>query len=91
MLRKSEMRDRLTSLRKALDKETKEREAVVTKAVRQVLLFLPPSAEHSCVQAVETVGAFFHKNPQAEAYFAIVDVEGNAKVVYPLRPDMDAP
>jgi alanyl-tRNA synthetase len=91
LLRKSEMRDRLTSLRKSLDKETKEREAVVTKAVREVLLFLPPSADYSCVQAVETVGAFFHKNPQAEAYFAIVDVEGNAKVVYPLPPDMDGP
>jgi len=83
VLRKSEMRDRLTSLRKALDKETKEREAVSNKAVREVHLFLLPSAEHSYVQAVETVGAFFHKNPQAEAYFAIVDVEGNAKVVCP--------
>lgn len=90
MLRKSEMRDRLTSLRKALDKETKEREAVANKAVREVHLFLP-SAEHPCVQAVETVGAFFHKNPQAEAYFAIVDVEGNAKVVCPLPPEQDAP
>ena len=43
------------------------------------------------VQAVETVGTFFHKNPQAEAYFAIVDVEGNAKVVFPLPPELDAP
>lgn len=50
----------------------------------------PRSAEHSCVQAVETVGAFFHENPQAEAYFAIVDVEGNAKVVFPLPPELDA-
>jgi hypothetical protein len=41
LLRKSGMRDRLTSLRKALDKETKEREAVVNKAVREVHLFLP--------------------------------------------------
>ena len=90
MLRKSEMRDRLTSLRKALDRETKERDAVANKAVREVHLPFPPSAEHSCVQAVETVGEFFHKNPQAEAYFAIVDVEGNAKVVFPLRPEQDA-
>ena len=42
MLRKSEMRDRLTSLRKALDKETKEREAIASKAVREVHLSLPP-------------------------------------------------
>ena len=91
MLRKSEMRDRLTSLRKALDKETKEREAVASKAVREVHLLLTPPAEHSCVQAVETVGAFFHKDPQAEAYFAIVDVEGNAKVDCPFPPELDAP
>jgi alanyl-tRNA synthetase len=51
------------ALRKALDKETKEKEAVANKA------------------AIEIVGAFFHKNPQAEAYFAIVDVEGNAKIL----------
>jgi len=63
LLRKSDMRDRLISLRKALDKESKEREAVANKA------------------AVETVGAYFHKNPQAEAYFAIVEVEGNAKIL----------
>jgi len=81
----------LTSLRKALDKEAKEREAVASKAVREVHLFLPASTEHSCVQAVETVGAFFHKNPQAEAYFAIVDAEGNAKVVCPLPPEPDKP
>jgi alanyl-tRNA synthetase len=84
------MRDRLTSLRKAFDKDTREREAVANKAVREVHIFLPPSADHSCAQAVETVGAFFHKNPQAEAYFAIVDVEGNAKVVCPLPPDLNA-
>lgn len=30
------MRDRLTSLRKALDKETKEREAIANKAVREI-------------------------------------------------------
>ncbi len=35
------MRDRLTALRKALDKETKEREAVANKAVRDVHLLYP--------------------------------------------------
>jgi hypothetical protein len=30
------MRDRLTALRKALDKETKEKEAAANKAVRDV-------------------------------------------------------
>jgi alanyl-tRNA synthetase len=42
LLRKSEMRDRLASLRKALDKETKEREAVASKAVRDIHLLLRP-------------------------------------------------
>jgi leucyl-tRNA synthetase len=72
------------SLRKALDKETKEKEAVANKAVRDILLLLRPLAKHSCIKAIETVGAFFHKNPQAEAYLAIIDVEGNAKVFGPL-------
>ena len=31
-------------------------------------------------QAVETLIGYFNENPQAETYFAIVDVEGNAKV-----------
>ncbi|KAI9507452.1 tRNA synthetases class II (A)-domain-containing protein [Russula earlei] len=31
--------------------------------------------------AVEAVSAFFHKNPQDEAYLAIVDAEGNTKVL----------
>jgi len=63
VLRKSDMRERLTALRKALDKETKEREMAANKT------------------AVQAVVAFFHKNPQAEAYFATLDVEGNAKIL----------
>jgi hypothetical protein len=31
-------------------------------------------------QAVEALIGHFNDNPQAEAYFAIIDVEGNAKV-----------
>ena len=31
-------------------------------------------------QAVEALIGYFNENPQAEAYFANVDVEGNAKV-----------
>jgi alanyl-tRNA synthetase len=85
------MRERLMALRKALDKETKEKEAVANKAVRDVHLLLPPLAEHSCIKAIEIVGAFFHKNPQAEAYFAIVDVEGNAKVLGPSHAELDTP
>jgi hypothetical protein len=71
------------ALRKALDKETKEKEAVANKAVCDDPLLLPPSTKLSCAQAIEAIGAFFHKNPQTEAYFEIVDVEGNAKVLPP--------
>ncbi|KAH9171968.1 tRNA synthetases class II (A)-domain-containing protein [Lactarius sanguifluus] len=63
LLRKSGMRDRLTALRKAFDKEVKEKEAAANKA------------------AVEALAGYFNDNPQAEAYFAIIDVEGNAKIL----------
>ncbi|KAI0300979.1 tRNA synthetases class II (A)-domain-containing protein [Multifurca ochricompacta] len=63
LLRKSDMRDRLTALRKAFDKEIKEKEAATNKA------------------AVEAVEAYFSENPQAEAYFAIINAEGNVKVL----------
>ncbi|KAI9437694.1 tRNA synthetases class II (A)-domain-containing protein [Lactarius indigo] len=63
LLRKSGMRDRLTGLRKAFDKEIKEKEATANKA------------------AVEALTGYFNDSPQAEAYFAIIDVEGNAKIL----------
>jgi alanyl-tRNA synthetase len=86
------MRDRLTALRKALDKETKEKEAAANKTVRDFHLRLLLYANHFCVKAVEAAVAFFHKNPQAEAYFAIIDVEGNAKVFGTLqRPEQIDP
>lgn len=59
MLRKSEMRDRLTSLRKALDKETKEREAVANKAVREVHLFLPRQLRIPVLRLLKPLEHFF--------------------------------
>jgi alanyl-tRNA synthetase len=63
LLRKSGMRDRLTTLRKAFDKEVKEKETAANKA------------------AVEALTEYFKENPQAESYFAIIDVGGNAKIL----------
>ncbi|KAN0128727.1 alanine--tRNA ligase [Lactarius tabidus] len=63
LLRKSGMRDRLTTLRKAFDKEVKEKETAANKA------------------AVEALTGYFKENPQAESYFAIIEVEGNAKIL----------
>ena len=73
------MRDRLTALRKAFDKEVKEREAAANKAVcnDERLLF---SYNLLHFQAVEALIGYFNENPQAETYLTIVDVEGNAKV-----------
>jgi len=76
------------ALRKALDKETKGKEAAANKTVRDVHLRSLPYANHFWVKAVEAAVAFFHKNPQAEAYFAIIDVEGNAKVFGTLQSSL---
>ncbi|KZT63772.1 hypothetical protein DAEQUDRAFT_699743 [Daedalea quercina L-15889] len=63
VLRKAELRDRLASVRKAFDRETKEKEAKANKA------------------AVDAVQEYFQKNKDVDAYTAILDVSGNAKVL----------
>jgi alanyl-tRNA synthetase len=62
--RKSVMRDRLAGVRKALDKEVKEREVAANKA------------------AVEAVQAYFKEHPDADAYFAVLPVDGNVKACH---------
>jgi len=47
LLRKLDMRERLMALRKALDKETKERETAANKTVRDVYTRLPPSTNRA--------------------------------------------
>ncbi|OBZ68342.1 Alanine--tRNA ligase [Grifola frondosa] len=63
LLRKTELRDRLAVIRKAFDKQVKEKEAAANKA------------------AVDHLLQFFQSNESASAYFAIIDVDGNAKVL----------
>ncbi|EJD02604.1 uncharacterized protein FOMMEDRAFT_167809 [Fomitiporia mediterranea MF3/22] len=63
VLKKNELRDRLAAIRKAFDKQTKEREQALQKA------------------EIEKLTEFFKANPNANAYFAILDVEGNAKII----------
>ncbi|GBE81242.1 Alanine--tRNA ligase [Sparassis crispa] len=63
LLRKTELRDRLGAIRKAFDKQIKEREAIANKA------------------AVDGINEYFEKNEDAEAYFAVLEVNGNVKVL----------
>ncbi|ETW80724.1 hypothetical protein HETIRDRAFT_476425 [Heterobasidion irregulare TC 32-1] len=63
ILVKSELKDRLTTLRKAFDKEVKEKEAAASKA------------------AVDGVIRYFEEKPNATGYFAVLDVQGNSKIL----------
>ncbi|KAI5118930.1 hypothetical protein M0805_003754 [Coniferiporia weirii] len=63
VIKKGELRDRLAAIRKAFDKQTKEREQSLQKA------------------EIEQLSAFFKENPNANAYFAQLNVDGNAKIV----------
>ncbi|OCH93133.1 hypothetical protein OBBRIDRAFT_790601 [Obba rivulosa] len=63
LLRKLELRDQLAAVRKAFDKQVKEKEAAANKA------------------AVDAVIEYFQKHEDADAYFAVLDVGANAKVL----------
>ncbi|EGO00200.1 hypothetical protein SERLA73DRAFT_107224 [Serpula lacrymans var. lacrymans S7.3] len=61
VIRKAELKDRLATVRKAFDKQIKEKEAAANKA------------------AIDALVHHFDENKNAEGYFAILDVDGNAK------------
>ncbi|KAI6153792.1 tRNA synthetases class II (A)-domain-containing protein [Pisolithus tinctorius] len=63
VLRKAELKDRLAAVRKAFDKQIKEKEAAANKAVLDALV------------------AHFQEKPDSEGYFAILEVNGNAKIL----------
>ncbi|KAG1760339.1 tRNA synthetases class II (A)-domain-containing protein [Suillus occidentalis] len=63
VLLKAELKDRLATLRKALDKQIKEKENAINKA------------------AVNSLVTFFEEKPDSEVYFAILEVDGNAKIL----------
>lgn len=65
-------------LRKAFDKENKDRETAATKAVRRILFsILQPL---TCHQAIDALVDYFKQNEDAQYYFTELDVQGNAKV-----------
>ena len=82
VIKKSELVERLSAIRKAFDKQRKDKENAANKAVSITTLSM--SLEYSRVsssKAVEDLSKFFEANPNAQVYFANVDgAEGNAKV-----------
>jgi alanyl-tRNA synthetase len=63
VISKAELRDRLATVRKAFDKQIKDREAAVNKI------------------AVDNIIQYFKEDETSDAYFAILDVEGNTKIL----------
>jgi alanyl-tRNA synthetase len=57
------LREKLAAVRKAFDKQIKEKEAAANK------------------EAVEKMTEYFKSDPKSEAFFAVLDVGGNAKVM----------
>ncbi|KAG5646319.1 hypothetical protein DXG03_003916 [Asterophora parasitica] len=63
VIRKAELKDRLTAARKAFDKQIKERETAANK------------------EAVDKLQNHFKEDEKSEAFVAILDVDGNAKIL----------
>lgn len=60
---KGQLLERLSTVRKAFEKQKKDREAAANKA------------------AIDSLTSYFAENPNAQAFFANLDVDGNAKVL----------
>ncbi|KAF5325876.1 hypothetical protein D9611_000208 [Ephemerocybe angulata] len=63
VLKKAELKDKLGVVRKALDKQIKEKEAAANK------------------KALEDFTNYFKDSPDAVAYVAVIEAEGNAKIL----------
>ncbi|KAF8140471.1 tRNA synthetases class II (A)-domain-containing protein [Boletus edulis] len=63
VLVKADLKERLGAIRKAFDKQIKEKEAAVNKS------------------AIDALVTYFNENPNAEGYFASIDVDGNSKIL----------
>ncbi|KAF9481569.1 hypothetical protein BDN70DRAFT_876232 [Pholiota conissans] len=66
IIKKSELKDRLAAIRKAHDKQIKDRETQANK------------------NAIEQLQTYFKDNEKSEAYVALLDVDGNAKILQSL-------
>ncbi|KAG6853372.1 hypothetical protein C0991_004931 [Blastosporella zonata] len=63
VIKKAELKDRLGAIRKAFDKQVKEKETLANK------------------EAIDALQKYFNDNPEAVAYAAILDVDGNSKIL----------
>ncbi|KAF8070257.1 tRNA synthetases class II (A)-domain-containing protein [Lyophyllum atratum] len=63
VIKKAELRDRLAVVRKAFDKQIKEKEAASNK------------------EAIDQLQQYFKDDDKSEAYVAILDVDGNSKIL----------
>ncbi|KAF8967816.1 tRNA synthetases class II (A)-domain-containing protein [Flammula alnicola] len=66
ILKKAQLKDRLAVIRKAHDKQIKDKEVQANKT------------------AIEQLQQYFKDNANSEAYVALLDVEGNAKILQSL-------
>jgi alanyl-tRNA synthetase len=81
VLKKVELKERLAVIRKAFDKEVKDREALANTVVSCFCVDFKQQWSHSSLeQAVEQLQKYFKDNDDADVYIAALDVDGNPKV-----------
>ena len=86
MLKKNELRDRLSAIRKAFDKQTKEREQTLQKAVSSISLSqrtqCSKNTSQKSSQAIQSLTDFFTTtSPNSSVYISLLAVDGNAKTL----------
>lgn len=74
------MKKRLEVIRKVHDKQSKEREIELNKEVSIPFSRSRHETDNNDLKAVDRFHAYFKEEPNADAYIAILDVEGNTKV-----------
>ncbi|KAG6905576.1 hypothetical protein DXG01_001872 [Tephrocybe rancida] len=81
VIKKAELKDRLGAIRKAFDKQIKEKESLANKEASRELHRIYIS-DHNTYQATDALHNYFKDNAEAEAYVAVLDVNGNSKVAF---------
>lgn len=74
------MKKRLEVIRKAQDKQSKERETELNKEVSIPSSRFTHETNNNNLKAIDSFHAYFKEEPDADAYIAVLDVEGNTKV-----------
>lgn len=76
------MKNRLATIRKAFDKEVKEKEAAANKTVScySYSVCIRSDILMRFMKAVDEVIKYFEEHPNEQAYLSVLDVDANAKV-----------